>query len=270
MPAAQASLDRLYLAVGGRAACCSPTATAYRSTAAAPSPTTHLPPLGPLDRHRLERGGRGHQRHRHMPGRAAGADHPPRPALLHPQHGLSCTTAPIYDHDGTARGGARRLVLPRRPYRRLPRADRHRGRDAARRIEAETFRLAFPGPDPARVGPRPRPGPDRRRPRRPGDRRDQAARLALGITLEAPRRPAPVTDLIGGRDGELDPAERGGLQRALAAPTATSRRRRGARHQPRHPLPQAQAPRPRRAAMSACRRCRRSATVRRHRPAAPG
>ena len=49
----------------------------------------------------------------------------------------------------------------------------------------------------------------------PGDV-DRAARLALGLTAERLARPLPVADLIGGAPGDLDTAERGVLQRALA------------------------------------------------------
>ena len=85
--AAQSSLDRLYLAVGG-VGCCVLLADrdgvpVERRGARA---TTRRSRLGLVDRLGLERGERGHQRHRHLPGRAARADHPSRPAFPRAQH----------------------------------------------------------------------------------------------------------------------------------------------------------------------------------------
>ena len=45
-----------------------------------------VPVVGACDGLRLERGARGHQRHRHLSCRAAPSDHSPRPAFLCPQH----------------------------------------------------------------------------------------------------------------------------------------------------------------------------------------
>lgn len=148
-----------------------------------------------------------------------------RPLTIHrDQHfharntGLSCTTAPIFDHEGRL---AAALDVS------SCRADLTEAfvglitvavQDAARRIENEAFRLAFPG---ARVL------------IAPGSEKaggglvavdaddlvigaDRAARLALGLTAERLARPLPVADLIGGAPGDLDTAERGVLQRALA------------------------------------------------------
>ncbi|HRO11510.1 helix-turn-helix domain-containing protein [Amaricoccus sp.] len=131
---------------------------------------------------------------------------------------LSCTTAPIFDHEGRL---AAALDVS------SCRADLTEAfvgliavavQDAARRIEAEAFRLAFPD---ARV--LVAPGSEKS-----GggliavDRDDlvigatRAARLALALTPEALARPRPAADLIGAPDGDLDAAERGALQRALA------------------------------------------------------
>jgi transcriptional regulator of acetoin/glycerol metabolism len=134
---------------------------------------------------------------------------------------LSCTTAPIYDHEGNL---AAALDVS------SCRADLTEGfvnlismtvSDAAQRIEADLFRLAFPNarillaPEQDKVA---------------GallavDGDDlvigatRATRLALGLTSESLAKPLPAADLIGksvmaGR--ELREAERVVLQRALA------------------------------------------------------
>ncbi|WP_445679785.1 GAF domain-containing protein [Radicibacter daui] len=148
-----------------------------------------------------------------------------RPVLIHrDQHfftrntGLSCTTAPIHDHEG-------RLVAALDVS--SCRADFTEGfaqltamavADAAMRIEAENFRRAFPG---ARI---------QLVPGRSSaaliaiDRDDlvvgatRSARLALGITDQRLKRPLPAADLTGeGQEGAvLESAERAALQRALA------------------------------------------------------
>ena len=134
---------------------------------------------------------------------------------------LSCTSAPIYDHEGKL---AAALDVS------SCRADLTEGfvhliavavTDAARRIEAENFRLAFPNarflfaPDLERGG---------------GglvavDADDlvigatRSARLALGVTRDFLKRPVPATDLLGGSrplSKDLDQAERAALQQALA------------------------------------------------------
>lgn len=131
---------------------------------------------------------------------------------------LSCTTAPIFDHEGQL---AAALDVS------SCRADLTEAfvgliavavQDAARRIEAEAFRLAFPD---ARV--LVSPGTEKS-----GggliavDRDDlvigatRAARIALALTPEALARPRPAADLIGAPEGDLGAAERGALQRALA------------------------------------------------------
>jgi transcriptional regulator of acetoin/glycerol metabolism len=135
--------------------------------------------------------------------------------------GLFCTTAPIFDEHGdlaaaldvsSARGdlteGFARLISSAVA-------------DAARFIEAENFRLAFPK---ARILLAPT-----------GDRygssllavdRDdlvigatRAARIGLGVNSATLRRPTPAADLMGRAEAESDDigaAERAVLQRALA------------------------------------------------------
>jgi transcriptional regulator of acetoin/glycerol metabolism len=135
--------------------------------------------------------------------------------------GLFCTTAPIFDEHGdlaaaldvsSARGdlteGFARLIASTVA-------------DAARFIEAENFRLAFPK---ARILLAPK-----------GDRygssllavdRDdlvigatRAARIGLGVSAASLERPMPAADLIGharAESDDIDAAERAVLQRALA------------------------------------------------------
>ena len=134
---------------------------------------------------------------------------------------LSCTTAPIFDHEGRV---AAALDVS------SCRADLTEGfvqlialavADAARRIEAENFRLAFPkerillaplgeraagallavDADDLVVG------------------ASRSARAALGITELGLARGLPVADLLGSPAAEtsdLDAAERAALRRALA------------------------------------------------------
>jgi transcriptional regulator of acetoin/glycerol metabolism len=131
---------------------------------------------------------------------------------------LSCTTAPIFDHEARLAGvldvSSCRADLTEAFAGLIALA----AQDAARRIEAEAFRLAFPD---ARV--LVAPGMDKS-----GcgliaiDRDDlvigatRAARQALGLTAESLVRPRPVADIIGVPEGDLDAAERGVLRRALA------------------------------------------------------
>jgi transcriptional regulator of acetoin/glycerol metabolism len=128
---------------------------------------------------------------------------------------LSCTTAPIFDHE------ARLAAALDVSSCRADLTEAFAGliavavQDAARRIEAEAFRLAFPE---ARVLVAAGTGC--------GliaiDRDDlvigatRATRQALGLTAESLARPRPVADIIGVPEGDLDAAERGVLQRALA------------------------------------------------------
>ncbi len=133
---------------------------------------------------------------------------------------LSCTTAPIFDHEGKL---AAALDVS------SCRADLTEGfislismavADAARRIEADNFRQAFPD---ARILLAPA------RSQHSGgllavDRDDlvvgatRAARLSLGLTAEQLAKPLPAGDLLGKAEvsGELRDAERAVVQRALA------------------------------------------------------
>lgn len=134
---------------------------------------------------------------------------------------LSCTTAPVYDHEG-------HLVAALDVS--SCRADLTEGflsliamaaNDAAARIEAEYFRLAYPRARIVIV-----PVADKgARALVAVDADDlvigatRAARLALGITAECLRKSLPASDLLGtaGKVVEnLATAERGVLQRALA------------------------------------------------------
>lgn len=134
---------------------------------------------------------------------------------------LSCTTAPIYDHEGNLVAALDVSSC---------RADLTEGfvnlismavSDAARRIEADHFRLAFPN---ARILMAPTQG------KGAGallavDGDDlvigatRAARQSLGLTAESLKKPIPAADLIGRSElagGELRDAERAVVQRALA------------------------------------------------------
>jgi transcriptional regulator of acetoin/glycerol metabolism len=137
---------------------------------------------------------------------------------------LSCTTAPIFDERGELAAAldvsSCRSDLTHGFLRLISAAVA----DAARWVEVENFRLAFPA---ARIvfapaGDRAGGGP-------PAllavDRDDlvvgatRAARLALGLGRHSLARPTPAADLIGGKRGETDDvaaAERAVLQRALA------------------------------------------------------
>ncbi len=144
---------------------------------------------------------------------------------------LSCTTAPIFDEHGDLAAAIDVSSC---------RADLTEGferligivvADAARAIEAENFRLAFPD---ARILLTPA-----------GERAGallvavdsddlvvgatRAARLSLGLNAQRLARPIPAADLIGqtraGRDG-VDAAERAVLHRARRAPAAMFRGRR--------------------------------------------
>jgi transcriptional regulator of acetoin/glycerol metabolism len=135
---------------------------------------------------------------------------------------LSCTTAPIYDHEGNL---AAALDVS------SCRADLTEGfvnliaiavGDAVRRIEAENFRLAFPQ---ARIVV----APTAERMANAliavdGDDlvvgATRSARLAFGLTPETLARPLPAARLLGseaGYAGDLRQAERAILERALAA-----------------------------------------------------
>ncbi|WP_421913156.1 helix-turn-helix domain-containing protein [Mesorhizobium sp.] len=134
---------------------------------------------------------------------------------------LSCTTAPIYDHEGNL---AAALDIS------SCRSDLTEGfvnliamavGDAARRIEAENFRLAFSN---ARILLAPVAE------RSAGaliavDEDDlvigatRSARLALGVTQQTLAKGLPAADIVGRSAGaaeDLDDAERGVIQRAIA------------------------------------------------------
>jgi transcriptional regulator of acetoin/glycerol metabolism len=133
---------------------------------------------------------------------------------------LSCTTAPIYDHEGNL---AAALDVS------SCRADLTEGfinlisiavTDAVRRIEAENFRLAFPY---ARV--LLAPIAERSTAALVAVDSDdlvvgatRAARLALGLTPECLAKPLPAASILGLRAAaeDLTDAARGVLQRALA------------------------------------------------------
>lgn len=134
---------------------------------------------------------------------------------------LSCTSAPIYDHE------ARLAAILDVSSCRADLTERFVGlialavADAARRIEAEIFRSSFPNarflfaPDLERGG---------------GgliavDRNElvvgatRSARVALGVTQGFPKAPLPAIDLLSGSQGvieDLDQAERAVVNRALA------------------------------------------------------
>lgn len=134
---------------------------------------------------------------------------------------LSCTTAPVYDHNGQLAGALDVSSC---------RADLTEGflglismsvADAARQIEADGFRQAFAN---ARIVVAP--GGDRGAALVAVDKDDlvigatRAARQLLGITDESLGRPLPAADLLGDRaagpSDDLNQSERAVLQRALA------------------------------------------------------
>jgi transcriptional regulator of acetoin/glycerol metabolism len=134
---------------------------------------------------------------------------------------LSCTTAPIYDHEGRL---AAALDVS------SCRADLTEGflnliaaavRDTARRIEAENFRTSYPD---ARIVLAPAPG-GAANALLAVDREDlvvgatRSARLALGITREMLGKSLPASDVFGtclAYGEELRQAECAVLERALA------------------------------------------------------
>ena len=133
--------------------------------------------------------------------------------------GLSCTTAPIFDEHGELTAAldvsSCRLAAG---YAQIVAAA---VADAARVIESENFRLAFPrsrivlAPGGARAGAA----------LLAVDRDDlvvgatRAARIALGVNAQTLARPRPASDLIGrasAEDDDIEAAERAVLQRALS------------------------------------------------------
>lgn len=132
---------------------------------------------------------------------------------------LSCTTAPIFDHEGNLAGALDVSSC---------RSDLTEGfvnliavavGDAARRIEADHFRMAFPN---ARIMLAPDRGSDALIAVDADDLiigATRQARLALGLTAASFDRPAPMADVVGSeanRGEALAEAERSALQRALA------------------------------------------------------
>ena len=85
----------------------------------------HVRRLGLVDRRRVEREVRGHQRHRHRPRRAAPPDHSLRPALLHPQCRAQLHQRADLRRARGARRRARRFLLSRRSDGRVRSAHRH-------------------------------------------------------------------------------------------------------------------------------------------------
>lgn len=134
---------------------------------------------------------------------------------------LSCTTAPIFDHEGRLIAAldvsSARADLTESFVNLIAMAVG----DAARRIEAENFRLAFPD---ARIVLTPTADNS------PAalvavDADDlvigatRSARIVLGLTADIMARPVPASDLLGQRVAagrELREAEKAVLQRALA------------------------------------------------------
>jgi len=133
---------------------------------------------------------------------------------------LSCTTAPIYDHEGNL---AAALDVS------SCRADLTEGfvhlismavSDAAKRIEADHFRLAFPH---ARIllASTPDKGSGALLAVDSDDLvvgASRAARQSFGLTAESLRKPIPAADLLGRSEltGDLRDAERAVVLRALA------------------------------------------------------
>ena len=134
---------------------------------------------------------------------------------------LSCTTAPIYDHEGNLVAAldvsSCRADLTEVFVNLISLAVA----DAARRIEVENFRLAFPKARILLV-----PVADRTSGALVAVDADdlvvgatRAARLALGITQSRLQKPLLATDLLVGpapKTADFTEAERGVLQRALA------------------------------------------------------
>jgi transcriptional regulator of acetoin/glycerol metabolism len=134
---------------------------------------------------------------------------------------LSCTTAPIFDEHGELAAALDVSSCRANLTEGFARLIAAAVADAARAIEAENFRLAFPK---ARILMAPLSD-------RPGaallavDRDDlvvgatRAARLAFGMTSATLSRSVPAADLIGRAQAEgddIEAAERAVLQRALA------------------------------------------------------
>ncbi|MEI9412213.1 helix-turn-helix domain-containing protein [Mesorhizobium salmacidum] len=134
---------------------------------------------------------------------------------------LSCTTAPIYDHQGDLAAALDVSSCRADLTEAFANLISVAVVDAVRRIEAENFRMAFPK---ARIllAPVADKGPGALIAVDADDLvvgATRSARLALGITHECLQKPIPAADLPGGAQKVteiLAEAERGVLQRALA------------------------------------------------------
>ena len=134
---------------------------------------------------------------------------------------LSCTTAPIYDHEGDLVAALDVSSCRADLTEAFANLISVAVVDAARRIEAENFKMAFPK---ARI--LLAPVTDKGSGALVAvDANDlvvgatRSARLALGITQMCLQKPIPAADLLGGAERVtevLAEAERGVLQRALA------------------------------------------------------
>ena len=135
--------------------------------------------------------------------------------------GLFCTTAPIFDEHGDLAAALDVSSCRADLTDGFARLIASSVADAARVIEAENFRLAFPkarillAPTGERYGSS----------LLAVDRDDlvigatRAARIGLGVSAASLKRPTPAADLIGRAEAEsddIDAAERAVLQRALA------------------------------------------------------
>ncbi|MER9839367.1 GAF domain-containing protein [Mesorhizobium sp. M0145] len=135
--------------------------------------------------------------------------------------GLSCTTAPIYDHRGDLVAALDVSSCRADLIEVFSNLISMAVLDAARRIEAENFKMAFPK---ARI--LLAPVPDKGSGALIAVDADdlvvgatRSARLALGITQQCLDKPMPAADLLGWAESGpeiLAEAERGVLQRALA------------------------------------------------------
>jgi transcriptional regulator of acetoin/glycerol metabolism len=134
---------------------------------------------------------------------------------------LSCVTAPIYDHDGELVAALDVSSCRADLTEAFANLISVAVVDAARRIEAENFKMAYPK---ARI--LLAPVADKGSGAMVAVDSDdlvvgatRSARLALGITSKCLRKPMPAADLLGGARKAtevLAEAERGALQRALA------------------------------------------------------